>query len=585
MLRSVLVRPLCALTLAFGACIPVAAATIEIASPTDYQVFQRRSRLHGVVRIAGKLDATVGDVQFRISGKPLEGQLPSGWQPLGVDRQKHTFGIDATAPAGGWYRVEVRMVKNGATLAERAVEHVGVGEVFVVAGQSNAANSGEQRQKPGTDRVVSFDGSHWAVANDPQRGASGEGGTFIPSLGDAMTKTYGVPVGFACVGVGGTSVREWLPKGDAVAATPTTGANVVATGPNAWACTGGLFNNLAHRIGQFGPHGFRAILWHQGESDAKQPAGHNITPEQYRQYLVRLIQASRSHVGWRVPWFVAQASYHVPSDPGTPELRAVQKSVAANGTALEGPNTDELGGEYREANGQGVHFNGKGLQKHGELWAKFVGAWLDAQLAAERSPSARWKADIERFEDADQKNPPPQNAILFIGSSGIALWKTLAHDFPGYTVINRGFGGSEIADSVYYADRIVVPYKPRLIVFRAGVNDIAAGKSPEQVAADFKAFASIVQAKLPSTKIVFMALNPSIARWGNFAKESKTNELIKSYIASGKNLEYVDVVGPMLGPDGKPRPELYGPDRLHNSREGYKLWISLVLPHLGPKEK
>lgn len=206
-------------------------------------------------------------------------------------------------------------------------------------------------------------------------------------------------------------------------------------------------------------------------------------------------------------------------------------------------------------------------------------------LAGDKSPSERWEPDIQRFEASDRTNPPPENAVLFIGSSGIALWQTLATDFPEYKVINRGFGGSHIADSTYYADRIVIPYKPRLIVFRAGVNDIAAGKTPEQVAADFQAFVVKVRSKLPEVRIAFMALNPSILRWDNFAKETKTNELIKAFIASDKNLAYIDVVGPMLGPDGRPRPEIFAEDRLHNNAEGYKLWASLVRPYLGATDQ
>ena len=234
-----------------------------------------------------------------------------------------------------------------------------------------------------------------------------------------------------------------------------------------------------------------------------------------------------------------------------------------------------LGREYRDLNGEGVHLNPRGLKRHGELWAEKVQAWLDRVLASER-----WESDIRRFEAADQQNPPPQNAILFIGSSGFTMWTTLAKDFPEHKVINRGFGGSQIADSVYFADRILFPCNPRLIVFRAGTNDLASGKTPEQVAADFKAFVTMVHQRLPKTRIVFMTLNPTIARWGNFAKETKTNDLIKASFANDKLVEFVDTVAPMLGADGKPRPELYGPDKLHNSRKGYELWISLIQPHL-----
>jgi hypothetical protein len=377
-MRSV-VRLLVLIVVLCLTCGQALAAPIEISSPLDYQVFQRQSRLRGTVQLAGKVPAATV-VEFRITGDPLEGKLPDGWQPLAVDRKTGTFRLAVAVPAGGWYRIDLRAVANGATVAEAAIDHVGVGEVFVVAGQSNSANYGEQRQRPTTDRVVSFDGSRWAIANDPQHGADGEGGSFIPAFGDALVKLYRVPIGLACVGVGGTSVREWLPKGDPVAAVPTTGANVVATGPNSWVSSGALFERLSGRIGQFGPRGFRALLWHQGESDANQPPGHNISADQYRRYLARLIQAARDGAGWRIPWFVAQASYHTPSEPGSSALRAAQKSLWTDGTALEGPNTDNLVGEMREANGLGVHFSARGLRRHGELWAKHVAAWLDRQL-------------------------------------------------------------------------------------------------------------------------------------------------------------------------------------------------------------
>ena len=199
-------------------------------------------------------------------------------------------------------------------------------------------------------------------------------------------------------------------------------------------------------------------------------------------------------------------------------------------------------------------------------------------LAAE--PENRFEGEIRAFEQADATNPPPQHAIVFVGSSGIRLWKTLAEDFPNHRVINRGFGGSHIADSTYFADRILIPYHPKMIVLRAGLNDIHAGKSPEQVEADFKAFVAKVRGSLPDTRIVFLSINPSPARWANIERERRANELIRAYIAMQSNMEYVDISTPMLGADGLPRGELYIADRLHPSGEGYKLWTSIIAPHL-----
>ena len=210
-----------------------------------------------------------------------------------------------------------------------------------------------------------------------------------------------------------------------------------------------------------------------------------------------------------------------------------------------------------------------------------LGLALTCQLlAAEKAGPERWQKAIAAFEAADKANPPPQGAILFIGSSTIVRWKTLAQDFPEHPVINRGFGGSQIADSVFYADRIVIPYRPRLIVLRAGGNDIHAGKTPEQVAADFQAFVEKVRAKLPEVRIAYMTINATPSRWANVEREKKANQLIKEYIAAGKNLDYIDTFDATLGADGKPREELFVKDRLHFNDEGYKVLAAIVRKHL-----
>ncbi len=213
-------------------------------------------------------------------------------------------------------------------------------------------------------------------------------------------------------------------------------------------------------------------------------------------------------------------------------------------------------------------------------WMRPADAQKGNDKPAAKSPSEKWEKEIQAFEAADKKQPPPEGAILFIGASGIRLWKTLAEDFPDQKVINRGFGGSEMADSAYFADRIVVPYKPRLIVIQAGGNDINNGKSPEQVFADFQAFVEKVRAKLPDVRIAYLSMNPSPSRWAQRDKQQKGNQLIKNYIASGKNLDYIDFWAAMLGPDGQPREDLFIQDRLHNNAAGYKIRADIVRPHL-----
>ena len=154
------------------------------------------------------------------------------------------------------------------------------------------------------------------------------------------------------------------------------------------------------------------------------------------------------------------------------------------------------------------------------------------------SPSAKWERAIRAFEAADKRSPPPAGAVLFVGSSSIRFWRILAKDFPQYNVINRGFGGSQIADSTYYADRIVIPYRPAAIILHAGSNDISGGKDAAQVYADFRAFVEKVHSALPETPIAF---SRSIRRPRNRAqadKQKETNGRIQSYLEGKKGVAF-----------------------------------------------
>ncbi len=205
---------------------------------------------------------------------------------------------------------------------------------------------------------------------------------------------------------------------------------------------------------------------------------------------------------------------------------------------------------------------------------------LFAQRAAEKQPppEARWEKDIRAFEASDKTNPPPQDAILFIGSSSIRLWTNLAQAFPGHKVLNRGFGGSELSDSVAFADRIVTPYRPKLVVLYAGDNDIAAGKSPERVLADFKAFVRRIHATLPDARVAFIAIKPCPAREKYLDRVKAANRLIRDYAASDSRLVFVDVFTPMLTKEGRPRADLCMKDGLHPNAQGYELWASTLRP-------
>lgn len=193
-------------------------------------------------------------------------------------------------------------------------------------------------------------------------------------------------------------------------------------------------------------------------------------------------------------------------------------------------------------------------------------------------PTAPFAEEIARFEAADLLAPPRPGGVLFVGSSSIRLWPTLASDFRGVAVLQRGFGGAELSDVVRYAPRIVLPYRPRLIVLYAGENDIAAGKSAAAVFREYQAFVGLVRRALPETRIAFVSLKPSGSRWALVGQMREANDLIRRYTATDHRLLYVDVFTPMLGPDGRPREELFVEDRLHLNAAGYVLWRELLQP-------
>jgi lysophospholipase L1-like esterase len=198
------------------------------------------------------------------------------------------------------------------------------------------------------------------------------------------------------------------------------------------------------------------------------------------------------------------------------------------------------------------------------------------------APSA---SEINAFWEADKKQMPPSGAVLFMGSSSIRMWDTLAKDFPEIPVINRGFGGSQIFESALYADRIAFPYKPKIIILCAGTNDLAYGnKNPQQVLQEFKDFVAKIHAGLPDTRIVYISINPTVARWNQEADILETNHLIEKWIFENNSptqkLNFINSHAQVLTADGNPQPKLLRDDGLHFNAEGYKLWTSILKPRI-----
>ena len=203
-----------------------------------------------------------------------------------------------------------------------------------------------------------------------------------------------------------------------------------------------------------------------------------------------------------------------------------------------------------------------------------------AQSAADPNP-ARFEAEIKAFDELDRMNTPPKGAVLFVGSSSIKRWST-AEGFPALTVINRGFGGSYIADVNHYFDQTVRKYAAKVIVFYAGDNDLGNGKNPDRVFADYGAFVEKVHAAKPDTEIFFIAVKPSLARWTLWPTMKAFNERVRVFSSSKPRLHFVDVAPPMLGTNGQPRPELFVEDGLHMTPAGYDIWNGLVSRALAP---
>jgi lysophospholipase L1-like esterase len=213
------------------------------------------------------------------------------------------------------------------------------------------------------------------------------------------------------------------------------------------------------------------------------------------------------------------------------------------------------------------------------LWLGLCAVLVAPIVAAEvANPDPnRFAKDIETFVAWDSKNAVPAEPILFVGSSSIRMWKT-RESFGDLPVINRGFGGSHISDVVHFADRIVLPYAPKLIVFYAGDNDIAGGKPADQVLCDYRRFVERVHARLPATRIIFIPIKPSGRRWSLWPEMDKANNLIRAFSEKSGRLFVADLDTPLLGADGKPDDGFFLGDRLHLNAKGYRAWTKALRP-------
>ncbi len=320
---------------------------LSLSDPTGHIVYQRDGDNQADVVVAGEFGESPTRIEARAVPRDGSGGTATDWQVIDAAPAGGAFSSTLTLEAG-WYDIEVRSFDGTTLLGERSVEKVGVGEVFITAGQSNSANSGEVAQTPDDPRVSAFSTATdtWQFAADPQPVATGTKGSPWPELGDLLAEALDVPVAFCSVGWGGTAVSRWDPDNN------------------------DLYPRIAEAIADLEETGFRAILWHQGEADSNGAAGSGTSAGDYAAALKDAIDRSQEDADWEVPWGVAIVSYKNTTTTSDPDVTDGQWLVINGDSAVFlGANTDTLiGSPWRDNDGEGIHFSEAGLNEHARLW-------------------------------------------------------------------------------------------------------------------------------------------------------------------------------------------------------------------------
>lgn len=215
-------------------------------------------------------------------------------------------------------------------------------------------------------------------------------------------------------------------------------------------------------------------------------------------------------------------------------------------------------------------------------WCALLGACAGSPSAGtDPAPEPWYEPEIRAFEAADRAAMPAPGQVVFTGSSSVRMWETLAADMAPAPVINRGFGGSRTREVLAVADRVVFPYRPSVIVYYCGDNDLGTSNTDSRAAANgFIEFAELVRERLPGTRVVYMSIKPSLARWSNWGAMARANAMVRAYCDDRDHAEYVDLASCLLGPDGSPAPRLFVEDGLHLSELGYAKWAEILQPRV-----
>lgn len=308
---------------------------ISLESPDHHQIVQRDEYNTGIFPVSGSTEYAVDLIEGRYITP--ETDFESEWVSVAVPLSSNFYGT-IEVPTG-WHRLEFRFMNNGNQVALHTVNPVGVGEVFIVAGQSNSANSGDAPLTPTDSRVSTWGPSGWRFGYDPQPAATGNSGSPWPVAGDLLASRYDVPIGFLSVGFGGTQVDRWVPSQN------------------------DLFPRITDALDAVEPNGARAILWHQGESNAGGTAA-----EDYARMLGEVVLGSREYAGYEIPWIVARVSFVPNGDPVKMGwiIEGQNAVIDEDPLTFPGPPTDDLNGtQWRYDT---IHFNEAGLREHASRW-------------------------------------------------------------------------------------------------------------------------------------------------------------------------------------------------------------------------
>ena len=190
--------------------------------------------------------------------------------------------------------------------------------------------------------------------------------------------------------------------------------------------------------------------------------------------------------------------------------------------------------------------------------------------------------EVQAYRKQDSISVPPRNAILFIGSSSFRLWKNMQDDFPGYTIINRGLGGSSLPDIIHYADEMIFAYKPKQIIIYCGDNDLAASDTvtAETVVKRFGDLFELIRNRKPGIPVVYVSIKPSPSRERLLPAMMLANKMIKEFLKTKPHTAFADVFSEMMSSDGKIRTDIFLEDKLHMNAKGYAIWIKTITPYL-----